>query len=403
MNNNPKKYDVIIVGSGIVGLTLAASLAKTNLKIALCDARAPQVSWDIEQFDLRVSAITPRSVNIFQELSCWDAIQAERISPFNKMHVWDAKGDGYIDFNSIMLGCSELGYIIENRVIRKTLFEHIQKFTNIDILIPMLLKDVSYANELATLTSDQGEQLQADLVVGADGANSWLREKLAIAYKTWDYGHNAVVATIKSEKSHQACAWQRFLPDGPLAFLPLNDPANTQQYASIVWSTTPERAESLAIMEDQFFLRELTKAFDSRLGNALETTKRFQFPLRMRHCNEYVKPGFALVGDAAHTIHPLAGQGVNLGILDAEALAKAIKNAAEKNRALGHISSLRPYERARKADNWKMIAVVEGFKQLFGEAPNSVSWLRNRGLQITNKFDLIKKLIMRSAMGELTF
>lgn len=210
----------------------------------------------------------------------------------------------------------------------------------------------------------------------------------------WNYHQKAVVAHVRPEKSHQETAWQRFLPSGPLAFLPLHDGR-----CSIVWSTTPEQADALLALEASAFAEALAEAFDQRLGSILEVGRRGAFPLRLQHAQTYVKPGLALIGDAAHVVHPLAGQGVNLGLLDAAALAEVILDALNAGQDFASFKTLRRYERWRKGDNLLMLAVMDGFKRLFGTALPPVRLLRNIGLNLTDAAGPLKHLIARRAMG----
>ena len=242
---------------------------------------------------------------------------------------------------------------------------------------------------------DDGRTLTAELVVGADGAQSPLREWAEIETHGWDYQQSAVVCTVTTEHSHQQTAWQRFLPEGPLAFLPLSDP----HQCSIVWSNSTEEAELLCQLDDDIFKDTLGKAFESTLGEIQEVSKRAKFPLKLRHADHYVESGFALVGDAAHTIHPLAGQGVNIGFLDAATLAEVVLEAHGKGRKIGNLHTLNKYQRRRKGDNLVMQMTMDAFKRVFGSELEPVRWARRFGLQTVNKSALLRKLFMRQASG----
>ncbi len=387
--------DIVIVGGGIVGLTLASALAETSLRtIVIEKSDPPPVRWNKTSFDLRVSAINHASQTIFQSLGIWDAIVKMRVSPFRLMQVWDASGNGKIHFDCTAIGQPYLGHIIENRVIQRALLQHLHTRKNVQLLYsaqPMAL--LQGKNQVAVELADQ--VLEANLLVGADGSQSWVREQAQLSVKTSPYHQSALVTTVKTEKPHQQTAWQRFLPTGPLAFLPLSDPHT----CSIVWSSSSAYAEDLMQMRDTTFDAAITEAFSSALGKVEALDQRVIFPLHMLHAKHYVKPHIALIGDAAHTIHPLAGQGVNLGLLDATCLAEVIHSAYSQKRDIGSITTLRRYERWRKGDNLLMVAAMEAFKQLFGSQLRPVVKTRNWGLQLTDRLAFIKNIFAQRAMG----
>ncbi|MBB71180.1 MAG: hypothetical protein CMF50_02125 [Legionellales bacterium] len=387
--------DIIIVGAGIVGLTFAAAIASLPVKILIIDGKAPQFDWDPSHYDLRVSAITRASQVAFERIGVWGAIHNARVAPYHQMDVWDALGDGHIHFDCAELGQTDLGHIIENRVIHKALYDTIIQQDNIEFLAPVRLSQAMPMTGGYEVTTDAGEHYRCRLIIGADGGNSWLREQAGIEVRQWEYGHHGLVATVTTETPHQQVARQRFLATGPLAFLPLADP-NT---CSIVWSTTPEEAQRLLALSDTAFKMELANAFELRLGMIDDVSQRASFPLKMRHARQYIRPCLALIGDAAHTIHPLAGQGLNLGIKDAMALANVITQAHTKGRPMHSFATLRKYERARRGDNMAMITVMEGFKQCFTRNNEALVSLRSYGLNMTDSCAPLKKLIMSQALG----
>jgi 2-octaprenylphenol hydroxylase len=389
-------YDILIIGSGIVGATAALALAKkTTLKVAILDAQTISTQWHPQKNDFRVSAISPASKKIFQSLNVWGKIKSKRISPYIHMHVWDAKSSGEIHFDSASVSQRELGHIIEDQVMRTSLYETLQENSQIHFLHPIKLSSCHVHEDHVELTTEDQKKLTAKLIIAADGANSWVREQLQIPVKIRDYDHTAIVATVKTELSHQATAWQRFLPTGPLAFLPLSD-AHT---SSIVWSTNPEHAKELVEGEKSDFQAKLTEAFANKLGAVTEVDSRQSFPLRMRHVENYVLNRVALIGDAAHTIHPLAGQGVNLGLLDSVCLADVIAEACKKNRDFASLATLRRYERARKSDTLAMLAMVDFLKNLFGTEKKSLQSLRAVGLNFTNHLPFLKNFFTQYALG----
>lgn len=387
-------FDLIIVGAGMVGSTLACSLGKTSLRVGVLEAHPPVTTWDKTSIDLRVSAITAASQQIFRKLDVWEAMVTQRVSPFREMYVWDAGGDGAIHFDSADIGEDRLGHIVENRVIQKALLDKMTALSNVEFICPARLATMVINLEAAELQLEGGRHITATLVVGADGGNSQVRQLAGIGARGWVYDQKGIVAAVKTTESHCETAWQRFLPEGPLAFLPLSDGGS-----SIVWTTSPAYADVLLDMDEHAFMRKLTHAFDSKLGQIVECGPRAAFPLRLQHVDAYVKERLALIGDAAHTIHPLAGQGVNLGLLDAAALSEVLGNACEKNHDIGAFHVLRRYERWRKGDNMIAMAVMDGFKRLFGSSLDPLRTVRNVGLNLTNAATPVKTQIMLHAMG----
>ena len=389
-------FDIIIVGSGIVGALAAIALAKqTRLQIAVLDSQKDFPHWERDQYEPRVSAISLASKRIFQSLSIWQKIKAKRISPYLKMQVWDAAGDGEISFDCHDHTESALGYIIEDQVIRESLHETFSDYPQVQFLHPVELVSLEKVPGKINLIAQDGQIFSAKLVIAADGAHSWVREQLSICMDEHEYGHTALVTTVKTELPHQATAWQRFLPTGPLAFLPLED----AHHCSIVWSTSPEIANQLMSSKKTEFYKTLGESFDFKLGKITHCDKRYSFPLHMRHAKNYVQDHIALIGDAAHTIHPLAGQGVNLGLLDAASLAQIISEALQKSRDFSGLATLRRYERWRKSDNALMLSGVEFIKQFFANEKQAVTNIRNLGLNLVDHLSPVKNLLVNHALG----
>lgn len=387
-------YDMVIAGGGMVGAALACALGGSELRIAVLEGVPPPAWQPDSEMDVRVSAITRASQRIFAAIGVWEAIESSRVSPFREMEVWDAGGPGRIHFDSADIGESLLGWIIENRVIQTALWERMKTLTHVDLLCPASLDSADFEGPGIRLRLEDGRELATRLLVGADGANSRVRQLANIAAGGWGYGQTSVVATVGTELPHRETAWQRFLPTGPLAFLPLCDARS-----SIVWTTTPEQAEHLLTLDDELFGWELAEAFGWRLGRITQAGPRGGFPLRLQHAHAYVRPGIALIGDAAHVVHPLAGQGVNLGLLDAAALAEVLLDARVRGQDPASFKALRRYERWRKGDNLLMLGVLDGFKRLFGTDLAPVRWLRNIGLNLTDTATPVKNLIAHRAMG----
>lgn len=387
-------YDIIIVGGGMVGLTLAGALAKTGLQIAVIEAHAPKDVTPQDEYGLRVSAISRASQQVFMRLGAWQHMLARRVSPYEHMRVWDAGGDGKIHFSAADLGADVLGHIIENAVVQYALLQTILAQDNVQWLCPAKITQLTCGQNNNAITLDNGEVLTATLLVGADGAHSRVRDAAGIQLQQAPYQQKGVVCVVESEKHHQYTAWQRFLPTGPLAFLPL---ANGR--CSIVWSATDAEADRLLALNDQDFSRELEQAFDFTLGAVKSVGQRAAFPLIRRHAEHYVAAGVALIGDAAHTIHPLAGQGVNLGILDAASLAQVIGEAVQQRRDFSSLSTLRKYERWRRGENMLMMHSMSGFKNLFSNENTALGFVRNAGLNMVNAVPPLKNKFMRRAMG----
>lgn len=390
-------YDIIIVGAGMVGATLACGLAEEaeNLRIAVIDATEPNVNWDNDSYDMRVSAITRASQLLLKKIGAWDKIVAQRISPYHDMFVWDAASDGELHFDSADMGEADLGHIIENRVIVKALHQRIEELPQITLLCPAQIKSIDFNDDKTECVLKDKTNLSAKLVVAADGTRSWIRQQADIAVKGWDFDQAALVTTVKTEKYHQDTAWQRFLSTGPLAFLPLTD-----GYSSIVWSTSPDEAKRLTDISEKDFAVELEQAFESKLGKIESVAGRAVFPLRLFETLNYVKHRLALVGDAAHTIHPLAGQGVNLGLADVASLIEVVVDALNDKKDFGDIKVLRRYERWRRAENRSMLVAMDGLKRVFGSELTIVKDLRRFGLNLTNRITPLKNILMSQAMGK---
>ncbi|MBI1423434.1 MAG: hypothetical protein GC149_08215 [Gammaproteobacteria bacterium] len=388
-----QQFDVAIIGGGMVGATLARALAHTRLRVALIEPQPQETAPSDTLFDLRVSAITRASQRMFETLGVWEGMVARRVSPFREMHVWEAQGKE-IHFDSADLSEPYLGHIIENSVITASLYDGIAQQANLHCVFGRRGRELVQTQNGWQLQLDNGAMLEATLLVGADGSRSWLRQQVNIAVRGWDYDHAAVVTYVKTEKPHQATAWQRFVNKGPLAFLPLSD-----GYSSIVWSTQPDNAKRLCELSSAEFAQELTLAFAARLGNVEEVGPRAMYPLRFLMADQYVKEGIALVGDAAHTMHPLAGQGVNLGLLDAAALAEVLHAAVKARRSIASLQTLRRYERWRRSENLNMLVMVDQIQRLFGNEQPGLRWLRTTGMGIVGRMPIVKDEIIEHAMG----
>ena len=401
--SNPE-FDVVIVGAGIAGGALVRALLPLGLRLALVEARPVEAALEatatgLDGFDARVSAITPASQSLLQSLGVWENIIATRACPYRHMHVWDGEGSGSIDFDAGELDAPVLGHIIENRVLTGALLEAIGDCSELTVFSPARLQNLEREEAgHCRLQLEDGRELSCQLLVAADGALSRVRELADFRTREWDYGHHALVASVETGRYHEATAYQRFMATGPLAFLPLASQGG-RHYSSIVWSAKPELAESLLALSDEDFCAELGRSFEHRLGEIRAVSPRFAFPLRQRHAIDYVQPGIALVGDAAHTIHPLAGQGINLGLQDVAALSEELARAAGRGSIVGAVEVLARYQRRRKGENMLMMTAMDGFKRLFEERRLPLRWLRNTGMRLVGRAGPLKQQLMRHAMG----
>ncbi len=392
--------DLIIVGAGMVGSTLALALEGSGLDILVLDA-SPLEAADFDPqggFEPRVSALSAASQRIFERLGAWPGMSARRVSPYTDMHVWDGSGTGQIHFSAETVHAEVLGHIVENRVVQDALLETMQRRGGQRLLGAARLERLERTPQGWQLTLDDGRQLNAPLLVAADGANSAVRRLAGCETREWDYLHQAIVTSVRCSEPHQRTAWQRFTDDGPLAFLPLERDGD-QHWCSIVWSVTELEARRLMAMDDAAFRAALGRAFEQRLGEVEEVDPRLCIPLRQRHAKRYVQPGLALIGDAAHTIHPLAGQGVNLGLLDAAVLAEVIEADMARGERPEDIRVLSRFERRRMPHNLAMMAAMEGFERLFQADPLPLRWLRNTGLKAVQALPEAKALFVRQALG----
>jgi 2-octaprenyl-3-methyl-6-methoxy-1,4-benzoquinol hydroxylase/2-octaprenylphenol hydroxylase len=318
--------DVAIVGGGMVGAAAALSLARAGFATALLEAREP-APWRVDdEVDLRVVGLAPSSIALLEELGVWPSIRDARSGPYSHMHVWDAENGAAIDFDAADEDRQLLGYIVENNLVQWTLWQALEA-GGVRRLCPARVGGIEQREDRVQLELADGEPICARLIVAADGAGSPLRDMVGIATRGRDYGQRAIVAHVRTERAHQGTAWQRFLPTGPLALLPLADGRS-----SLVWSLPEDRARQVLAMDDAAFLSELGVASDFRLGPILATTPRAAFPLKLQLAERYQSERFVLLGDAAHAVHPLAGQGVNLGLRDVVELRDTLVAARDAGR-----------------------------------------------------------------------
>lgn len=392
------RYDIIVVGAGMVGLSCVLALAEQGFKVALIEAQTtpPKPLPQSQQaFDNRVVAISRASQQLFERLGVWSIIKNSRSCAYQNMKVWDSTMDGKIEFCAADYFETDLGHIIEQQVILGALWQKLAGHQGVAYYWGTTVKSQATDEKMIELTLANDEKLQATLVVAADGANSILRQLCQMSSRGWDYQQKAVVATVRGELSHQYTAYQRFASDGSLALLPLADP----YHSSIVWATSPTFAANLCQQDETTFNQTLTQEIDGVMGNLQLIGQRFTFELRTHHIKQYAASRCVFVGDAAHTLHPLAGQGVNLGFLDVVELVKAVSQAKSKAKDFGSQSVLLRYERRRKWHNQIMIFSMELFKRGFMSQNSFIQRIRNSGLNFVDSQKPLKQLFARLAMG----
>lgn len=387
-----KQAQVCVVGGGCVGLTLALGLAKANISVVVIDAAAKQ-TLPGDDYALRVSALSLASQGLFESLNVWPEIIAQRASAYTHMDVRDQDSFGKIAFNSADLDLPQLGHIVENDIIRYALIKELENHRQATLMFATRYQQIHQSDNDVFITLDSGEPVIAKLLVAADGANSAIRKQFNLPITFKDYDHNAIVATVKTTELHNNTARQIFLPSGPLAFLPLPD----EHSHSIVWSTSPAHCQTLLAMDDSDFNKAVMAALDGQCGLCEVQSERVAFPLKMRYAQKWLSGKVVLMGDAAHTIHPLAGLGMNLGLKDA---AYLIELLTADNKEFASNRLLRDYERTRKLDAQKHIAMMQGLKELFAGANPLKKLVRGVGLSLVDNLGPIKHLFAKQAIGK---
>ena len=399
------RFDVVVAGGGLTGTALALGMAQQGWQVALVEAATeeqmstvPPKPRDVAGFESRVSAISVASQRLLASLGVWQRLDPQRLCPYQRMVVWDGDGTGRIEFGAADLQVPALGTIIENRLLVSALYQAAADAGVALITGTPLTGWWESAGERG-VTVGAERRITAGLVVAADGPQSRLRQWVGLPTREWDYRQQAIVCSVETVQPHQATAWQRFSTTGPLAFLPLYTGDEGGHFCSVVWSQDAREADRLMALDDDAFARALENAIEQQLGQVIRVSARHAFPLRQRHAKSYVRPGFALVGDAAHSIHPLAGQGANLGYSDVRVLLEELDGARSRSLAPGDPVLLARYQRRRKGENLAMMAAMEGFKQLFGREELPLRWLRNTGLRWLDQAPALKNRLAAQAMG----
>ncbi len=388
-----KEFDVVIVGGGMVGAAIACALGGSSLKVAVIEQLIPENFSDQQAHDLRVSALSLASKQIIQGVGAWEGVVKRRSCPFKRMRVWETAGD--TEFNSADIDLPELGYIVENRVTQLALLERMADFDNIHFYAPATINNIQYdVGENSVVTLQDGTELLARLLVAADGGQSRVRQTVGLGVTSWDYQQHALVIYVETDYGQQDITWQRFVPSGPQAFLPL-----TGNFGSIVWYNSADEVRRLKTLSSEQLIAELTKTFPDCLGKINKVLGVASFPLRRQHAQQYIKAGVALVGDAAHMINPLAGQGVNIGLLDAAALAEVLVEARQNGENIADVKVLRRYQKMRRNDNLRMMTVMDLFYRVFSNDLAPVKFFRNFGLGLAERIYPAKNKVMRMAIG----
>lgn len=386
--------DVLIIGGGMVGAALACALGRQGFEVHVVEAQAPEPFAPEQPLDLRVSAVSLASQALLEAVDAWRHVLEMRTAPFRRMRVWDREGPGETTFDSRDIGEPALGHIVENRLLQLALWHAAEGLETVRWHCPARLDSVDIRDDVAIARLNDGTSVRARLVVGADGACSRLRELANIGLTSWDYDVEALVATVKIRAPQQDITWQRFTPSGPQALLPLPGP-----HASLVWYTAPDEVARLKALDREAFLGELLRAFPSELGGIEALLGRGSFRLTRRHAQQYCKPRLVLAGDAAHTIHPLAGQGVNLGFMDVAALAEVLAAARARNEDIGALHVLQRYEHRRRGENLLMQSAMDVFHHAFKPARGPMPWLRGLALRVANDLPPLRRLLTRRATG----
>ena len=396
-----RRYNIVVMGAGMTGLTIAALLANSRcseaLNLTIIDG-TPRPRFDPnDDIALRVSAIASGSADILDSFGAWETVVSTRACPYEHMRVWDGEDDpdgpSTLRFDADEFGVAQLGFIVENLLIQDAILKALDR-TDVSLRFDTPVAAISNAGDTYRLLLEDGREFDADLLIGADGARSLVRESAGIDVTRRPYAQTAFVTHLRPEEAHGATARQRFLADGPLGMLPLADGR-----VSVVWSTTHETARQATAASDDELGRLLTEASDQVLGDLVAGGPRGMFPLCAQHARNYVLPRLALIGDAAHAVHPLAGQGANLGLADAGTLCAVVEEAITRGEHPGDRPVLRRYERARKGANATMLHLMTGLNQLFAAGSPTIGELRRAGMRLFNVSGPLRERAVKVALG----
>ncbi len=391
MSDNPTTYDVLIIGGGLVGASLASALKPSGLSVALVEAMPMPKATD--GWDSRIYAISPGSAAFLQQCGAWQALDRGRVQQVEEMRVFGDQGNAELAFSAYQMGVPELAFILEGRLLQRALWEGLQQQENLTLFHPARCASLAWHDEVAALRLEDGREIRARLVVGADGRDSWVRQQAGMIEPPTLYQQHGVVANFTADKPHRGTAYQWFQPDGILALLPMPG-----RMVSMVWSVSPEKSESLLQLPHEELCAQVAVRAGNTLGSLQMVTPPAAFPLRLLRLPHLVKPRLALIGDAAHNVHPLAGQGVNLGFRDARQLAQVLLERGPQ-RDCGDMHLLRRYDRARQEDIFSMQFATDSLKKLFNNDHPLLRTVRNLGLNAANRATPLKKLLARHALN----
>ncbi|QCR36780.1 3-demethoxyubiquinol 3-hydroxylase [Nissabacter sp. SGAir0207] len=392
MKSSENQSDIAVVGGGMVGAAAALGLAEQGFRVALLEHAAPAEFDPQSAPDLRISALGSASVRLLDQLGAWQAVKQMRCAPYRRLETWEMPGSEVV-FDAAALGLPELGYMVENPVLQRALWQRAQQQPRISLHCPASLQGMAREADGWALTLADGQVISARLVIGADGAQSQVRQLAGIGVNGWQYRHACMLISVETEQPDQDATWQQFFPSGPRAFLPL-----CGRYASLVWYDSPARIRYLQSLPMAQLSREIEQAFPARVGKVTALAAG-AFPLTRRHAHNYVQPGLALVGDAAHTINPLAGQGVNLGYRDVEALIDVLATARERGESWAGAEVLGRYQQRRKLDNLMMQSGMDLFYTAFSNDLAPVRMVRNAALMLAQRGGRLKERALRYALG----
>ncbi len=405
----PPDFDLAIVGAGVVGCSLARLFAETPLRISLIEAHtaAPPPAVVAEpgtpsDFSARTAALSPASRTLLERVGAWQLLPPARICPYAQMRVWDADGSGGVCFDAAELSATDtaLGWIVEQDAIEHSLSQLVASQDGLQLLRGTGLSALQLPlveGEPAHLSLADGSRLSAALVIGADGARSAVRKLAGIDHRVWDCRQTAIAVVAQTERVHQDTAWQRFTEHGPLAFLPLAGGGG--HFCSVVWSADSDVATALLALEDSAFCRALARSFEHRLGVVRAVGSRVSFALSQRHAEDYARPGCVLVGDAVRAVHPLAGQGLNLGLTDVAVLGEELLRWRRSGGAMGALQPLLRYQRRCREHNLAMLGSMAGLQQLFAARHPLLRLARNEGLRWVDRSPALKRFFAHRAMG----
>jgi 2-octaprenyl-6-methoxyphenol hydroxylase len=391
-------YDILIVGGGMVGATMAYALSPLPLRIGVIEA-VPFKSDAQPSYDDRAIALAYGSAKIFESMGLWDKL-ADKVSPISRIHISDRGHFGVSRIDAAEEGVEALGYVIENRVVGAVLAEELPRLENVELICPATVTSVNLGGGTAQLTLEGGARLNTRLVIAADGGNSVVRQLLTIPTRSWDYGQTAVIANITPGRPHQGIAYERFTDNGPVALLPNSyAAAEDPRRCSLVWTVRRGDEERVLGLSDEEFLAELQGRFGYRLGTLEKVGRRNAYPLKLVRAKEQVRPRLALIGNAAHTLHPIAGQGFNLGLRDVAVLADVLADAVAESRDVGDSAVMQAYSDWRNWDHKKVIGFTDSLVRLFSNPLAPVALVRNVGLVTLDLVPPLKRLLTRQTMG----